>query len=324
MELILADKKGNDIKALTFSAADFDIGGENDFEITVALEDWQQDIDFGCRVYESSSECGGIINAVETDTAQKVIKIKGLTWRGLLANRIIVPPSGTDYRTVSGELNAVIDQIIGTMYDGVLRAASEDTGISVSNYQFDRYTTVLDGLTKMLKTKGYKLKISYVQGEAGAVGYVEISAVPIVDYSDRIELSQDDRLNFTIEVNKGSVNHLICLGEGELKNRQVIDLYLQQDGSIGREPFYFGINEITATYENANSEDLETDGIKHFQELISGVSLAMDVESLDIDVEIGDVIGGRDYTTGLSVKTALASKTLTFEAVKSVQYTLKE
>lgn len=225
---------------------------------------------------------------------------------------------------MSGELNAVIDQIIGTMYDGVLRAASEDTGISVSNYQFDRYTTVLDGLTKMLKTKGYKLKISYVQGEAGAVGYVEISAVPIVDYSDRIELSQDDRLNFTIEVNKGSVNHLICLGEGELKNRQVIDLYLQQDGSIGREPFYFGINEITATYENANSEDLETDGIKHFQEIISGVSLAMDVESLDIDVEIGDVIGGRDYITGMSVKKALASKIITFEEVKSVQYNLEE
>ena len=40
MELILADKKGNDIKALTFSAADLDIGGENDFEINVALEDW--------------------------------------------------------------------------------------------------------------------------------------------------------------------------------------------------------------------------------------------------------------------------------------------
>lgn len=324
MELILADKKGNDIKALTFSAADFDIGGENDFEITVALEDWQPEIDFGCRIYEPTGECGGIINAVETDTSQKAIRIKGLIWRGLLANRIIVPPSGTDYRTVSGELNAVIDQIIGTMYDGVLRAASEDTGISVSNYQFDRYTTVLDGLTKMLKTKGYKLKISYVQGEAGAVGYVEISAVPVVDYSDTIELSQDDRLNFTIEINKGSVNHLICLGEGELKNRQVIDLYLQQDGSIGREQFYFGIDEIAVTYENANSEDLETDGIKHFQELISGVSLAMDVESLAIDVEIGDVIGGRDYITGMSVKKALASKIITFEEVKSVQYNLEE
>lgn len=324
MELILADKKGRDMKTLVYSSCDFDLGGENDFEITVALEDWQPDIDFGCRVYEAGSECGGIINAVETDTAQKVIKIRGLTWRGLLANRIIVPPSGMDYRTVSGELNAVIDQIIGTMYDGILRAASEDTGITVSNYQFDRYTTVLDGLTKMLKTKGYKLKISYVQGEAGVVGYAEISAVPIVDYSDRIELSQDDRLNFTIQINKGSVNHLICLGSGGLKDRQVIDLYLQQDGSIGREPFYFGINEIAATYENANSEDLETDGIKHFQELISGVSLAMDVESLDIDVEIGDVIGGRDYITGMSVKKALASKIITFEEVKSVQYNLEE
>ena len=171
----------------------------------------------------------------------------------------------------------------------------------------------------MLKTKGYKLKISYVQGEAGAVGYAEISAVPIVDYSDRIELSQDDRLNFTIEVNKGSVNHLICLGEGELKNRQVIDLYLQQDGSIGREQFYFGIDEIAATYENANSEDLETDGIKHFQELISGVSLAMDVESLDIDVDIGDVIVGRGFVRGLLGYTGRACTVIILYVVKIEQ-----
>lgn len=324
MELILADKKGKDIKALVYSSCDFDLGGENDFEITVALEDWQPEIDFGCRVYEKGSECGGIINAVETDTAQKVIKIKGLTWRGLLAKRIITPPSGEDYKIVSGELNAVIDQIIAPMYEDILCASAEDTTVSVSNFQFDRYTTVLDGLAKMLKRKGYKLKISYVQGEAGAVGYVEISAVPIVDYSDTIELSQDDRLNFTIEIDKGSVNHLVCLGEGELKERQVIDLYLQQDGSIGSEQFYFGIDEIAETYENANSEDLETDGIKRFQELISGTSLAMDVESLGIDVEIGDIIGGRDYITGMSVKKALASKIITFEEVKSVQYNLEE
>lgn len=324
MELILADKKGRDIKTLVYSSCDFELGGENDFEITVALEDWQPEIGFGCRVYEPGGECGGIINAVETDTAQKVIKVKGLTWRGLLAKRIIIPPSGEDYKSVSGELNVAINQIISSMYDGVLCASAEVTTASVSNFQFDRYTTVLDGLTKMLKTKGYKLKICYIQGEAGSVGYVEISAVPIVDYSDKIELSQDNRLNFTIEINKGSVNHLVCLGEGELKERQVIDLYLQQNGSIGREQFYFGIDEIAETYENANTEDLETDGIKHFQDLISGTSLAMDVESLDIDVAIGDIIGGRDYITGMSVKKALASKIITFEKVKSVQYNLEE
>lgn len=324
MDLILTDKNGNDVKTLVYSSADFDIGGENDFEITIALEDWQKGIDFGCRIYEPGGECGGIISAVQTDTAQKIIKIKGLIWRGLLAKRIIIPPAGGDYRIVSGELNTVIGQIIDPMYSGVLTASVKNTGISVSNYQFDRYCTVLDGLTKLLKSKGYKLKITYVQSEGGIPGNVEISAVPIVDYSDTVELSQDSKLNFTIEVNKGSINHLICLGAGELKERQVINLYLDENGEIGKTQHFKGLDEIAQTYENVNSEDLEADGTEKFKELISGASLAMDVESLGINIEIGDILGGRDYITGMSIRKALVSKIITFESVRSVQYTLEE
>ena len=51
----------------------------------------------------------------------------------------------------------------------------------------------------------------------------------------------------------------------------------------------------------------------------------MDVESLGIDVDIGDLIGGRDYITGMSVKKTLKSKIITFEdGIKSVQYNLEE
>ena len=47
----------------------------------------------------------------------------------------------------------------------------------------------------MLKSVGYRLQIRYVQQERGQPGYVELSAVPIEDYSEKIELSQDSRLN---------------------------------------------------------------------------------------------------------------------------------
>lgn len=324
MELILANKNGDDIKSLVFSSADFDIGGENDFEISIALKEWQSEIDFNCRVYEPNSECGGVISAIETNTDDQTVKIKGYTWRGLLAKRIITPPAGSDYLIVSGEVNNVINQVIGDMYDNVLKASTENTDKSVTKYQFDRYCTVLDGLTKMLKSIGYKLRIQYKQGKLYSGSFAEISAVPIKDYAKTIELSQDSRLNFTIEINRGSVNHLICLGKGELKEREVIDLFLQKDGSIGDEQYYTGIEEITQTYDNSSSDDLRTDGIKQFSELIRGKSLAMDVESLGIDVEIGDIIGGRDYITGISVKKALASKIVTYETVKSVQYNLEE
>ena len=41
--------------------------------------------------------------------------------------------------------------------------------------------------------------------------------------------------------------------------------------------------------------------------------------------DIGDLIGGRDYITGISIKKALKSKIITYEnGIKSVQYNLEE
>lgn len=325
MDLVLANSSRYDIKALEYSKCDFEVGGENNFEIEIPVEDWQPDISFGCLVYEPGSECGGVISAIQTNTADNLITISGYTWRGLLSKRIIVPPTGTDYKKVSGDLNSCISQIIDTMFDGLILASADITGVNLNNFQIDRYVTALDGLNKMLKSVNYKIKIVYIQGEAGEPGRVSVSAVPIVDYSSRIELSQDDRLNFTIEINKGSVNHLICLGAGELKDREVLNLYLDMNGNIGTTQYYTGINEIAETYDVSNSEDLRADGEKIFKDLIKGTSLSMDVESLGIDVDIGDIIGGRDYITGISVKKALKSKIITYEdEIKSVQYNLEE
>ena len=41
MDLILANAAGKDIKALDYSKCDFDLGGENDFEIEIPVEQWQ-------------------------------------------------------------------------------------------------------------------------------------------------------------------------------------------------------------------------------------------------------------------------------------------
>ena len=39
------------------------------------------------------------------------------------------------------------------------QVSNVDTGVSVTNFQFDRYCTLLDGLVKLLKSKNYKLQI---------------------------------------------------------------------------------------------------------------------------------------------------------------------
>lgn len=324
MELILTDERYNDVRRLTFSNADFDIGGENDFEITLPLEDFKPDLKFGCCVYVPGGECGGIITGRKTNTDDRTVRLTGSTWRGMLGNRIIEPPAGSAYRIISGELNAVIGELINSMYSGLIVASTIDTGITVK-YQFERYTTVLAGLHKMLKQVGYKLHIEYVQQEGGAAGYAAVSAVPIIDYSQRIELSQDSRVNFTIGINNGTVNHLICLGKGELEQREVIHLYLQRNGEISSEKAYFGVDEIAAVYENSNSDDLKADGLEHYEELLQGTSLSMNVESLGIEgVEIGDIIGGRDYVTGMQIKKPLAGMIITANSQTSIQYKLEE
>lgn len=320
MELILADKNGNDIRLLSFKKADFDIGNENNFEIVIALDDWKNDIESGCRIYEADTENGGIVGGIKTDTEYAEITVMGYTWRGLLAKKIIEPPAGSAYRKVSGDVNAVISSMLNSAdFSNIITGVDTYAGVSVSNYQFNRYVTLLDGLKSMLLSVGHKLLIKATENAT-----VQICAVPVVDYSDKIEMSQNYGVNFIIEKKADVVNHLICLGAGELENREILHLYLQKDGSIGKLPYYTGINEIAETCDFSNSEDLEADGIEHFKELIANTALTVNVIELDIDVGIGDYIGGRDYITGMKISKPLASKIITVGENISIEYNLEE
>lgn len=322
-QLILADQNLRDICPVMDAGIDIAIGEENNYEIKVRRDKWRPKYTFGNAFYIKETEYGGIIGEVNTNTAEDTISLLGMTWRGMLDKKIIRPPAGQDYKKVSGELNKVLNDLVMEYFDDYFVVVQIDTGVSVTNYQFDRYCTLLAGINKMLKSVGYRLQIRYIQQERGQPGYVELSSVPIVDYSEQIELSQDSQLNFTFRNCRNGVNHLICLGKGELQERQVIDLYVQADGSIGSEPYYTGIQEIAETYEDTSSEtdELEEKGREKLQELMNSTSFSMDVETLNMDVAIGDIIGGRDYLTGLYAKKPIAKKIYKVEDGKtSLEY----
>lgn len=214
--------------------------------------------------------------------------------------KVISPPSGSNYKTVSGELNTVLKKLIEPEFGGLYVVSSADTGVSVSNYQFDRYCTLLDGITKMLQTVGYRMDIRHKR-EQGVPGYVLVSAVPIVDYSDVIELSKDSGLNYTMEDKRDGVNHLIVTGKGEMQDRNVFHLYVWPSGAIKKTQYYKGLDEIVEVYENTSTEtdELENQSRKKLQEVCSKKTFGMDVEKLGINVGIGDIVGGRDYLTGM-------------------------
>lgn len=316
MAVVLADKNYLDIATVRYATIDIDLGDTNDFEMTMRREDYTADYQAGNLIYIPESEYGGIIGEIDTDTSLDTLTLKGMTWRGLLDKKIITPPQGQDYRTVTGELNAILSSLIDSEFSGLIVASTEDTGVSVSSYQFDRYTTLLEGLKKMLETVGYRLHIELVQRGGGRPNYVEVGAVPIVDYSSTVELSQNSRLNFRMELKSNGVNHLICLGKGELAQRQVVDLYVQADGSIGTTKFFTGLEEIVEVYDYSSADDaavLTEQGIERLQSLMNSQTFEMNVEELDLDIGIGDIIGGRDYLTGFFMAQPIKEKVWRWE-----------
>lgn len=310
MELILTDPDGSELRELSGAEVDMELGGSNDFTVAISQRDWKGDIGKNCRIFCPGTEYGGLVGGLSTDTSEDTVTAKGYTWRGLLDKKVIEPPSGQDYRTVSGELHTVMRGLVEAEFPGLMRVPDEGTGVSVSSYQFPRYCTLLDGLGGLLASVGYRLDICYVQQEQGAPGYVETRAVPVTDYSERIELSSDSRLDYSAEVTWNGVNHLICLGSGELKDRLVLHLYVQKDGSIGKTQYYAGIDEVAEVYENTNAEeeDLEEGGRDRLEALMGKQSFKMDVASLGMEVAVGDIVGGRNYLTGIYVKKPVTGK----------------
>lgn len=304
--VILADPSRKELGSIQNANVTVDLNGNRNFSVQIARSNWIPELTFSYFIYVPGTEYGGIIGQVLTDTTLDYVELKGHSWRGRLAKKVIEPPAGQDYKKVSGELHAVMKELIEPAFGGnegnvpLFFVSEEDTGVSVSNYQFDRYCTLLDGITKMLKSKGYRLQIAF-RRNVGEPGKVFIEAVPIVDYSSEIELSKDCQLNYTMEDIRDGINHLVVTGKGELQDRKVLHLYVQKNGSIGKTQYYTGLDEIAEVYENTSTEtdELEETSREKLQELMNKQTFKMDVASLGLDVNIGDIVGGRDYLTGM-------------------------
>lgn len=277
-----------------------DANGEKEFSLQIARCNWHDGLTFSNYLYVPDTEFGGEIGEILTDTTLDYVELKGLTWRGMLEYKVIEPPGGNDYKVVSGELHTVMKEMIEPEFDGLFVVSGKLTNVSVNEFQFERYCTLLAGITKMLNSVGYKLQLTRKR-EEGRAGYVLVEAVPIIDYSAQIELSKDCRLNYTLDDKRNGVNHLIVTGKGELQERNVFHLYMWPDGSIREEKYYTGKKEITKVYENTSTEtdELQSQSEEQLLSLANKTTFKMDVASLGIDVGIGDIVGGRDYLTGL-------------------------
>lgn len=303
-DIIVAAPDGTELRSMLFSEYDFEVGDEeNSYLITMPRDEWES-IEDDSRIYIPGTEYGGLYKRLESDTKNNSAAVGGLTWRGMMQHKIIEPPSGQDYAVDSGELNAIIGQRVSAKFPGLFTGSAESTGITVT-YQYTRYCSLYDGLKGLLKSVGYRMEIQYDV----EIRKVVVSAVPIVDYSAEIEYSSDMNADYSMKLDRTGVNHLICLGSGELRNRIVEHLYVDADGKISQTQTFFNENEIAETYDyaGASREDLIKSGADQLRSELNLNEFRISLES-ERDVAIGDIVGARDYITGYTVTAPITTK----------------
>lgn len=303
MDLIYTDDKREDQGILQNYKLDLAYGtDENDFELTVSSKNHV--CGKGSIIYIDNTEYGGIIDAIRVDTSSKNIVYKGNTWHGLLESKVIEPDVGEDYLTVSGDANFVISQIINRLgLSSLFKAKSECSFIEVKSYQMNRYVKGYTGIIKMLDTVGGKLKFTFEDG------FVILYAEKSVDYSEDDEFDSS-QVDFVIEKKFIATNHMICLGKGELKDRVVIHLYADKDGNISHTQSFFGLDERTSLYDNPSvesEEELEKGGMNAMLEERNKGDLQINFDATS-EYDIGDIIGAKELTTGITVSRPIAKK----------------
>lgn len=266
MDLIYADEKGKELGVITNFSLDVAFGSdENNFELEIDLD--SHCCKSGYFIYLDGTEYGGIVDKIEPDTEKGMLTYKGRTWHGVINGKIIEPEDGQDYRIVSGEANAILRDLIELLDLGEIYSVPDrESAINIPYYQFDRYTPAYMAILKMLLINNGKLALTCYSGK------VSVEAIPLYDYS-RDDEWDSTQMGLDIEKNYRPVNHLICLGKGDLSERNVIHLFADENGGV--QPYVtvenpykneqyildksrqvlFGIDEVAETYDFGNAQD---------------------------------------------------------------------
>lgn len=271
-------------------------------------------------VYIEGTEYGGRVKGISTNTNEDVITYKGLTWHGILNAHVLGPDSGQDYLVLQGDAHTVLRSLIERMnLQDIFTAPMALSGINV-NHQV-RYEYGYFAILSMLAASSAKLKMTYENG------MVVLSAKDIADYSQQDELDTTTQVSITIDQDYLPVNHLVCLGEGELKNRTVVHFYADANGTVSTTQSLFGSDENTLIYDytNADRTELTEKGKEKLQELQNCNTVKADIPEGRV-LDIGDVVGAIDPITGISVSTNVTYKTVVISSngIVSVAYKVGE
>lgn len=293
-DVIRTDERGVDAGVIGAASGDFAIGEENTWSLTVPDADAPGR---DCFVYVDGTEFGGVVDDIETTSGRAGTTVSGRTWHGMLATLVTCPPAGQAHAVLSGEANACIARILSLSGAGApFSASGEDSGLTVPSTRLPRYCDAYEAMRRVCRAAGASLSVSYSRGACA------LSAVPAGDSS-----RYSDTAGFTLRRIR-PVNHLVCLGSGEMEQRAVVHLYADAQGRVSREQSIFGAGHMADVYELSNAEDEAELVSKGTEELLSRQAAdEVDMDDLpDAGYRLGQVVTAYDEDRGVS-----ASRTVT-------------
>ena len=331
MDLIHADGNFNELGVVDFVRYDGVISLEpevegNDWEVEILAEDFSRyGFALGHYLYFPGTEWGGRLEKITHISKTRTVRLGGVTWRGMLSRRVILPPSGQSHLDLrESDIYPVMRSLVAG-FGGLFTAPSGNAGLLCG--QKFRYQNVLEGILDMLDPLGLRLVISLNPDSR----HVLLSSAPVVDRSAEIEFSGDYDFSYTSTLGQAVYNHVIALGRGEQENRLVKHVWLLPNGSMTTNSNAAGIpsgaQERAMVYDYSSAED-EKELIKGAKKQLkehgaqNGIEISFDSD--DLDLPLGDRVGLRDRVTGMSDIRTVTGKLLTVSADGiSLRYTAK-
>ena len=323
------------------------------------LQDFEMDLAFGanennfeCRIpssnhccnagdylYIEGTEYGGSVDSIEVVSTTGEVIYYGRTWHGIIGSKVIMPLQSGEastadvtiktvdsgghsyvgrYLVISGEANRCIQFMVDRLgLSSLFTASGSSSGMGIKEFQFDRFTDGYSGLMKMLNSVGMRLAVDY-QNEM-----VILSAKPQYNYATDEEFDPE-MVNMQLKKNVKAVNHLVCLGSGEMENRMVVHLYADVNGNISQIQTQFGMDEYTAVYDYSaieSEEELLKQGIDHLKSLWLADEMVIKLDDSSDFYHVGDKVGATDSVTGLSSVATINKKIVTIkDGLISISY----
>lgn len=277
-------------------------------------DDWSADIAYGAdeqrftisrlagpplsahmRWQVDGTALAGIVDKVCPSVAEdgsSSVSYKGRTVQGVLAGKVLMPPSGSTHLTATGELNDCIRAVVQSCgLSGYLTVPSTASGFEVSGYQYRRFCDAYTGLRMLCASVGARLRFR-ATGDG-----IELSAVSATTYGDL----PSERVAFDAERDYRPCNHMVGLGEGEGTAREVVHWYADESGALSQTQTLTGLAEVAQTYDYSGSEDLSADTKAKLAELQGQGTFDASLPE-DAGLDVGDTVTAQDATTGIPIK----------------------